>query len=418
MNVLVVGSGGREDALKKALRKSAFVKEIISIPGDMGTADCAWCGSGMLTGRGRLTSYASRKDIDFVVVGPEAPLVAGVADAYRRNGKAVFGPSQAAAMLEGSKVTAKLFCKAYNIPTADFDIAETSEQAKMFVQKRGAPIVVKADGLAGGKGVKVARSLEEACIAIDTFSKLSAGRRFIIEQPLIGTEMSYIVLTDGMHFVPLLPARDYKTIGPNLLTNTGGMGCVAPIPGEQFTPKLEREIIEMIIRPTLDGLRKEGRPFTGALYAGIMIHGGHPQLIEFNCRLGDPETQAILPLFRKDIFLYLHGTTNGTMNYRVAEWRNGFAVCVVLAAEGYGEREDIQLGDVITGLEDAQNMEHVLVFHAGTHQRSDGAFVTARGRVLNIVGLGQTLSKARDRAYKAVARIHFNGMWYREDIGL
>lgn len=418
MNVLLIGEDGRGRALEWALRKSVFVKDTISIPGDMGQADCTWCGSGMFTGIGRLASYASRKDIDFVVIGPEAPLVAGVADIYRRNGKSVFGPSRSAAMLEGSKVGSKLFCKAYSIPTADFDVAETPGQAKMFARKRRVPVVVKADGLAGGKGVKVARSIAEAFAAIDAFSRLPAGKQFVIEELLAGWECSYIVLTDGTQFLALPPARDYKTTSPDSLINTGGMGCYAPFSSSQFPPKLEREIIETIIKPTLEGLRKEGRPFTGALYAGLMVTDTGPQLIEFNCRLGDPETQTVLPLLRGDIFPYLYGTTNGTMRYRVAEWRNGYAVCVVLAAEGYGEREASRVDDVITGIDDATGMENILIFHAGTRLHADGTLVTAGGRVLSVVGLGRTLREARERAYRAVARIRFNGMWYREDIGL
>lgn len=416
MNVLIIGNKGRETALVWALQRSAFVGEITCIPGDMDVAECAWCESSMHTGKGLLSRFAGKKEIDFVIIGPEAPLVAGVADVYRRSGKLVFGPSKRAAELEGSKVGAKLFCKAYGIPTADFDIAETPEQAKQYIRKRDVPIVVKADGLAGGKGVKVAHSLEEAYAAIDALSKLPAGRRLILEEPLIGWECSYIVLTDGTHFMALPPVSDYKEAAPGSRVNTGGMGC-ATLSNEKFTPDLERQIQETILKPVLTALRNEGRRFTGALYLGLMIEGGRPYVLEFNCRLGDPETQTVLPLMCEDIDLFplLHATANGTMQYRVSPWRPWHSVCVVLAAAGYPGKP--RLGDIITGIEEARQMEHVYVFEGGTQRLPDGSIVTAGGRPLSIIAVAPTQQQARKRAYEAVGQVNWHGMWYRKDIG-
>lgn len=417
MKILLIGSGGRERALEWMLRKSVFVTDIISVPGDLGRAECAWCGSDMFTGIGRFSQYLGRKDIDFVIVGPEVPLVAGIADMFRLNGKPVFGPSKRAAELEGSKVACKLFCKAYDIPTADFDIAETPEQAKRIVQKRGTPIVVKADGPADGKGVKVAWTREEAYTAIEDFSTAPAGRRFIIEEPLVGSECSYIVLTDGTHVVPLPPTRDYKAAHAGSVINTGGMGCIT-LSRDEFTPALERQVQETIIEPALAALRDEGRPFTGALYTGLMIVNGRPYVLEFNCRLGDPETQTSLPLMCEgmDFFPLLHATTNGTMRYRVSPWKYQHAVCIVLAAEGYPGKP--RTGDIIRGIEEVEQMEGVHIFHAGTQRQLDGTYVTTAGRVLNLVGTKKTIKAARQQVYEAVHRIHFDGVWYREDIGL
>ena len=416
MNVLVIGSGGREAALRWALGKSVFVKNIFEAPADIGVTQCSWCDSAMHTGKGLLASYATMnrmKDVNFFIIGPEAPLVAGIKEVFTRAGKAVFGPSRRAAELEGSKEAMKLFCKAYGIPTADFDIARTPEQAKAIVEKRGMPVVIKADGLAGGKGVKVADTLEEAFKAIDEISQLPAGKSLVIEECLRGWECSYIVLTDGKNVFPLLSAMDYKTSQKGEKENTGGMGCVAPNP--LLTPKIEARILQNIIYPTIRALREEKRPFTGALYAGLMIINEQPYVLEYNCRLGDPETQTILPLLRGDILPYLYGTTNGAMSYRVAEWKRGASVCIVLAAAGYPGKP--QLGDAIYGLEAAERIGGVFIFHAGTKRLPGEKLVTRSGRVLNVVGVGKTLQEARRRAYEAVGKIHFDGMWYREDIG-
>ena len=420
MNILLIGNDGRSSALEWALHKSVFVKSIKRVPGSMDMSECVWCDSLTHTGKALLSRFAGVKEIDFVVIGPEAPLVAGVADVYRRFGKVVFGPSKRAAELEGSKVAAKLFCRAYDIPTADFDSAETPEQAKAYIRKRDVPVVVKADGLAGGKGVQVAKMLEEAYTAIDTFSKLPAGRRLVIEERLIGWECSYIVLTDGVNFVPLAAVRDYKTTYAGSMVNTGGMGC-ATLPSHLFTPALEQQIQKTILVPTLTALRNEGRPFTGALYLGLMIEGGRPYVLEFNCRFGDPETQTVLPLLGEghDLFPFLYATTNGTMSYRLSPftpYNPRHSVCGVLAAAGYPQQP--RSGDVIIGLEEARHMENVYIFDAGTSRTPDGITLTKGGRVLNVVGTGKTLESARQNAYKAAHKIHFDGMWYREDIGL
>lgn len=416
MTVLVIGKDGRGAALVSVLRKSVFVKDIIWVPNELGVSECVWCSSDMVTGMSRLISYAGRKDIDFVVIGPEAPLVAGVADIFRSNGKAIFGPSKRAAQLEGSKVSAKLFCRAYGIPTPDFDIAETPEQAKRYVHKRGVPVVVKADGLAGGKGVTVAHSTEEAHAAIDILSKLPAGRRLVIEECLIGWECSYIVFTDGIHFVSLPPVSDYKETQKGSHVNTGGMGC-STLSSKKFTPALERQIEKTILVPTLTALQNEGRPFTGALFIGLMIEGGRPYVLEFNCRFGDPETQTVLPLLEenRDLFPWLHATTNGTMSFRVSPWKKWHSVCIVLAANGYPGMA--RMGDVITGIEEARKLEHVSVFESGTRHLPNGDIVTAGGRVVSVVAVASEIPQARACAYEAVEKINFKDMWYRKDIG-
>jgi phosphoribosylamine--glycine ligase len=417
MRVLVVGSGGREHALAWAIATSPLCDALYCAPGNPGIAEDATCmpvNAGDLDG---IVALARRERIDFVVVGPEAPLVAGLVDRLEKAGIAAFGPSAAAAVLEGSKGFMKDLCAKYAIPTAAYGRFRTAEPAKAFVRARGAPIVVKADGLAAGKGVTVAMTLEEAFAAID---EAMVGRRFgeagaelVVEEFLEGEEASFFALVDGSHALALATAQDHKRVGDgDTGPNTGGMGAYSP--AACVTPEIEQAVMERIILPTVRGMATEGRPYKGVLYAGLMLTREGPKLIEYNVRFGDPECEALLPRLKSDLLPALMAARDGVLDGFDLRWREEAAVCVVLAAEGY-PGEPVK-GTEIAGLEDAAHDPAVKIFHAAT-KREGGRLVADGGRVLDVVALGGDVAAARDKAYAAIARIRWAGGFFRRDIG-
>lgn len=427
MRVLIVGAGGREAALAWAVRNSVFVNDVLCAPGNAGIALYAKCMPVGAEDTWGLLKLAEEKNIDLTIVGPELPLVRGIVDVFERHGQKIIGPCAGAARVEASKAYAKELFRRFDIPTADFAIFARAHRAKEFIRAQKMPLVIKADGLAGGKGVRIAHSQKEAFCAVDELLNTPAGRRIVVEEYLSGTDCSFIGLADGENFFPFPPSLDYKRISRTSEVMTGGVGCVAPHPffikavdAEQDRRRLAREKqIQEIFQKLLNALASNGYPYRGVLYGGFMLTAEGPKLLEVNCRFGDPETQAIMPLLRYPDFLsLLLATINPTNNlkYIQAEWDNQTAVCVTLIAEGYPGKP--RTGDRITGLDEVGGMEHVHVFHAGIRVGADGAYVTAGGRVLQIVGLGKSISEARARAYEAVRRIKFRGMWYRDDIGI
>ena len=417
MKVLVVGSGGREHALAWKLAQSGKVSKVYGAPGNPGIAQIGQCIDIPVTEIKALADFAEKEGIDLTVVGPEAPLVAGIVDEFESRGLKIFGPSKQAARLEGSKAFAKEMMKKYGVPTADFKVFSDPEEAKRYVKEKGAPIVVKADGLAAGKGVVVAKSVEEAIEAIERImvEKVfgSAGDKVVIEDCLFGEEASYLVITDGERFIPLATAQDHKAVfdgdkGPN----TGGMGAYSPAP--VLSEELESEVQERVIKPILEGMRKEGHPFKGVLYAGLMVTDEGVKVLEFNVRFGDPEAQAILRRLDSDLFDVCMSVSEGKLVDEL-KWNPETSICVVLASKGYPGK--YEKGKVITGIEEAEKIPTVVVFHAGT-KIENGKLVTNGGRVLNVTALGKDIFEARERVYRAVEKIYFEGMHYRKDIGL
>jgi phosphoribosylamine--glycine ligase len=416
MKTLVIGSGGREHALAWKLAQSPRIQKIFVAPGNAGTALDPDMENVPLTAIPELVDFAQREQVHLTVVGPEAPLAAGIVDAFRAAGLKIFGPTQQAAQLEASKDYAKAFMVRHGIPTAAYATFTDAAAAHAHVEAKGAPIVIKADGLAAGKGVVVAATVAEAHAAVDMMlgeNKLgAAGARVVIEEYLTGEEASFIVMVDGEHVLPLATSQDHKRLldgdrGPN----TGGMGAYSPAP--LITPELHARIMREIIQPTVAGLRAEGVPYTGFLYAGLMIDAaGNPRVLEYNCRMGDPETQPIMMRLKSDFLALLEHALSGTLHQVEAEWDRRTALGVVLAAAGYPEAP--RTNDVITGL--PAPGEDYMVFHAGTALR-DGQVVTSGGRVLCVTALGDTVKMAQRRAYEVASRIHFAGMQMRHDIG-
>jgi phosphoribosylamine---glycine ligase len=420
MNVLVIGSGGREHALAWKIAQSPRVAKVFVAPGNAGTAREPALINVAIIAFDELIALAQAEQIALTVVGPEAPLAAGAVDAFRAAGLKIFGPTRAAARLESSKDYAKSFMTRHGIPTAAYQSFVDAAKAHAYVDERGAPIVVKADGLAAGKGVVVATRVDEAHAAIDAVLGAreqgvqhdEAGARVVIEEHLSGEEASFIVMAHGRNVLPLASSQDHKRLqdddhGPN----TGGMGAYSPAP--VVTPAVHARIMREIITPTLNGMADEGIPYTGFLYAGLMIDGeGNPRTLEFNCRLGDPETQPIMMRLKSDLVALLEHAIAGTLDQIDAEWDRRAALGVVLAAAGYPN--DPRRGDAISGLDAVP--EECKVFHAGT-SLVDGRPVTAGGRVLCVTALGETVRQAQRAAYAGVAAIHFDGMQYRRDIG-
>jgi len=416
VKLLVIGSGGREHAIAWKLAQSPRVQKIFVAPGNGGTAHEPGLENVALSKTDELIEFARAEGIQLTVVGPEAPLAQGVVDAFRDAGLRIFGPTRAAAQLESSKDFAKRFMVRHGIPTARHATFERASDAKAYVADQGAPIVVKADGLAAGKGVVVAGSVAEANEAIDAMlltNRLGeAGARVVIEECLEGEEASFIVICDGRHALPLATSQDHKRLrdgdeGPN----TGGMGAYSPAP--VVTPKLHARVMREIIQPTIQGMARDGLPYVGFLYAGLMIdREGRPLTLEFNCRLGDPEAQPILMRLKSDLLALVESALDGKLEHATAEWDRRSALGVVLAARGYPEQP--VAGDRIEGLPAAR--EDCRVFHAGS--RLDGSqLVTSGGRVLCVTALGDSLRVARQRAYAAAEGIRFEGMQYRHDIG-
>ena len=418
MRVLVIGSGGREHALCWAIAASPLCDALYCAPGNPGIAKEATCVPIAATDSDAILAFAQKEKIDFVVVGPEAPLVAGLVDKLEAAGIAAFGPSAAAAALEGSKGFTKDLCAKYDIPTARYARFADPTAAKAYLRAEGAPIVVKADGLAAGKGVTVAMSLAEAEAAIDDALIANrfgaAGAEVVIEEFLEGEEASFFVLCDGQHALPLASAQDHKRVfdgdkGPN----TGGMGAYSPAPC--VTQAIANEVMARIIRPTLDGMAKDGHPYKGVLYAGLMLTAKGPQLIEYNVRFGDPECQVLLPRLKSDLLPALLASRDGVLKDFDLRWRDEAALGVVLAAKGYPD--DPLRGTEIKGLDAAGASDPtVQIFHAGT-KRVGEKLLADGGRVLNVVGLGTTLAAARDRAYAVIDRIDWPDGFCRRDIG-
>ncbi len=424
MNVLVIGGGGREHALAWKIAQSNKVQKVFVAPGNGGTARDKRLDNIDITDVKALREFAQSNGVELTVVGPETPLAAGVVDEFRVHGMRIFGPTKAAAQLESSKAFSKAFMKRHNIPTAEYETFTDSQAAHDYVNAKGAPIVVKADGLAAGKGVVVAMTAAEAHEAIDFMlldnklgvSHNEGGARVVIEEFLQGEEASFIVMCDGKTVLPLATSQDHKRLlDADLGPNTGGMGAYSPAP--VVTPEVHARAMREIILPTIKGMEKDSIPFTGFLYAGLMIDPqGHVKTLEFNCRMGDPETQPIMARLKTDLVDVLMAATATNAETRFddfeLEWDRRTAIGVVLAAHGYPMSP--RKGDVITGL--PQDTDDVVVFHAGT-QMQDGQVVTSGGRVLCVTALGGTLKLAQQQAYDTIQGIHFDGVQYRSDIG-
>ncbi|MDO9012586.1 MAG: phosphoribosylamine--glycine ligase [Gallionella sp.] len=417
MKILVIGSGGREHAMAWRLAQAAKVQKVYVAPGNAGTALEKGLENVALSSVDELLAFAIRENIYLTVVGPEAPLAKGVVDAFRRVGLKIFGPTKAAAQLESSKDFAKAFMVRHNIPTAFYETFSDVTAAHAYVNKHGAPIVIKADGLAAGKGVVVAMTSDEAHQAVDMMlsdNKLGdAGARVVIEEFLSGEEASFIVMVDGKNVLPLATSQDHKRLQDgDMGPNTGGMGAYSPAP--VVTPEVYARALREVIMPTVQGMEKEGHTYTGFLYAGLMISpDGSIKVLEFNCRLGDPETQPIMLRLKSDLLKLVEHGVNGTLDAIEVEWDRRTALGVVMAAAHYPDTP--RSGDVISGLP-GKGEEDAHVFHAGTALK-DGSVVTSGGRVLCVTALGDSVRMAQRRAYQVADEIHFDGSQMRRDIG-
>lgn len=412
VNILVIGSGGREHALFWKLSESPQTERIYAIPGNPGMGEMTDIA---VTDNAAILQFAKEKDIGLVVVGPEVPLMNGLVDDLEAAGIPAFGPRANAAEIEGSKSFAKDLMKKYGIPTARYEVFAEAEAARAYIRSEGAPIVVKADGLAAGKGVVVAMTEQEALDAVDAIMEHNsfgdAGARVVIEEFMEGEEASLLAFTDGTVIRPMISAQDHKRAfdgdkGPN----TGGMGTYAPAP--VMTPELTERAVEEILKPTISAMEKEGRAYRGCLYLGLMITADGPKVVEFNARFGDPETQVVLPLLDGDLVQIMHACAGGTLADVPIRWKDGAAVCVVLAAGGYPA--SYEKGNEIYGIGNAEKLG-ALVFHAGTAKKN-GKIVTNGGRVLGVVGMGKDIASAVQSAYDAVDQISFKGEYHRKDI--
>lgn len=416
MKILVVGSGGREHALAWKIAQSPRIQMVYVAPGNGGTELDPRLKNVPINDPTWLAQFAIKENIALTVVGPETPLAAGIVNIFREQGLKIFGPTREAAQLESSKDFAKAFMKRHGIPTAEYQTFADVKAAHDYVNQKGAPIVIKADGLAAGKGVVVAMSLDEAHAAVDMMlsdNKLGdAGARVVIEEFLDGEEASFIVMVDGKNILPLATSQDHKRLQDNDQgPNTGGMGAYSPAP--IVTPALHAKVMREIIQPTVQGMAKDGIPFTGFLYAGLMIDkNGHAKTLEFNCRMGDPETQPIMARLKTDFLTVAEHAVNGTLDAIELEWDRRTALGVVLAAVGYPDSP--RKGDAISGI--PAETPDCVTFHAGTTM-ADGKLVTSGGRVLCVVGLGDSVKMAQRQAYQAADQITFNGMQFRRDIG-
>lgn len=417
MKILVIGSGGREHALVWKISQSPLVKKIYCATGNAGISEIAENVNIESTDITGLVEFAINNSIDLTVVGPELPLTLGIVNEFEKRGLKIFGPSKEAAEIEGSKVFAKYMMKKYKIPTAKYESFNSQKDAKDYVSKIGVPVVIKADGLAAGKGVIICNTIDEAVKAIDSImvEKVfgTAGNNVIIEEYLKGEEVSFMVFSDGEDMLPIASAQDHKQIydgdrGPN----TGGMGAYSPAP--VITDKMSKEIIDTVIKPLISGMKKEGKIYKGILYAGLMIVNGSPFVLEFNCRFGDPETQPILFRMKSDIVPVMLSVVEGRLKGKEIQWTDEPSVCVVMAAGGYPDK--YEKGREIRGLDEAKKIENLVVFHAGTSKINDKV-VTNGGRVLGVTSLGTNFEDAIDRAYKGVGLIKWGGAYYRRDIG-
>ena len=417
MRVLVVGSGGREHALAWRLGRSPQVEGVWCAPGNAGIADVATCVAVAPDDLKGLARFARDQAIDLTVVGPELPLTLGLVDRFAQEGLRAFGPTAAAARLEGSKVFAKELLRQLRVPTAFFGAFDQPEDAARFIDEVGAPVVVKADGLAAGKGVFICQSVADAKTAVDQVMAQrlfgDAGARVVVEEFLHGEELSFMAITDGDVVLPLAESQDHKRVfdgdrGPN----TGGMGAYSPVP--LMTPALRDHVMRDIMQPVVDGLARQGTRYTGVLYAGLMVHEGHAKVLEFNVRFGDPEAQVLMMRLVSDLAVLMGAATDGTLSDVTVEWDPRAAACVVLAAEGYPGA--VERGRPIDGLDGLRDWKTGMVFHAGT-RREGSRVVTDGGRVLGVTALGDTIGGAVASAYDAVSRIGWQGMHFRGDIG-
>ena len=416
MKILVIGGGGREHALCWAIAASPLTDKLYCAPGNAGIAEVAECVPTQAMDFNRLIAFAQEKAIDFVVIGPDDPIAGGLADRFAEAGFKVFGPSKAASELEWSKGFTKDFCAEENIPTARYRRFRHADEAKEYAADHPLPVVVKADGLALGKGVVIASTRAEAAAAIDamfTGSFGKGGHEVVIEEFLEGEEVSYFVLSDGENVLPLASAQDHKRVGDgDMGPNTGGMGAYSP--ARVLTPALEEQVLNEIIRPTVRGMAKRGRPYKGVLFAGLMLTKDGPKLIEYNARFGDPECQVLMTRLKSDIVPLLLAVADGALKTVDARWHDHVSLTVVMAARGYPEKPE--KGSEIHGVEKAAQLDGVQVFHAGTSRR-DGTLIASGGRVLNVTAIGRTVADAQSRAYRAVDEIDWPGGFCRRDIG-
>lgn len=416
MKVLVIGGGGREHAIVWKLSQSSRVDKIYCAPGNAGISEIAECIDIDLKDFDALIDFVKYEWIDLTIVGPEEPLSRGIVDAFEKEERRIVGPSKAASQLESSKVFAKAFMVENRIPTAEYKVFTSYLHAEDYIRLKGAPIVIKADGLAAGKGVIVAQTVDEAINALRLIMKErafgSAGDRVVIEEFLDGQEASFMVFTDGKTVVPMVSSQDHKRVFDNDKgPNTGGMGAYSPAP--IVTKELEKVILETIIKPTIKGLKNEGIKYKGILYAGLMIKNNKPYVLEFNCRFGDPETQPVLFRLDSDLMDICLALTDEKLSNVDVRWKDDASVCVVLASKGYPDK--YEKGKIIYGLDDVKKMKDVMVFHAGTAFDNEH-IVTNGGRVLGVTAIGKDIKSAKQKAYEAIQRIHFDGMHYRKDI--
>lgn len=417
MKILVIGGGGREHALVWKLKQSPAVKKIFCAPGNGGIGETAENVPIRADDLPKLLSFAKKEGIDLTVVGPELPLTLGIVDLFQKEGPAIFGPSREASLLEGSKAWTKQFLREEGIPTAFFEVFDDFDRAVDFLGTQSYPVVIKADGLAAGKGVLIAKDRAEAVGGLEAVLKKKvfgeAGKRVVIEEFLSGEEASFQVFVDGRSLLPLDSAKDHKRVGEgDCGPNTGGMGAYSPAP--VVSDRIRNEVLERILQPTLQGLLKRGVEFRGILYAGLMITSEGPKLLEYNVRFGDPETQPLMVRLEGDLVETMQATLAGRLKGRTLRWADKPSVCVVMAAHGYpGE---VRQGDEIQGLAPADKVPETVIFHAGT-KREGERLVTAGGRVLGVTSVGKDLRQARERAYDACEKIYWKGMHYRRDIG-
>lgn len=416
MKVLVIGGGGREHTIVRKLSQSRHVDKIYCCPGNAGISELAECIDVNQNDFDALLDFVKYEWIDLTIVGPEDPLSKGIVDLFEKEGRKIIGPDKAAAQLESSKVFCKDLMKKYNIPSAEYKVFTSYIHAEEYISIKGAPIVIKADGLAAGKGVFVASTIDEARDALKIIMKEKAfgdaGDRVVVEECLAGEEASYMVFSDGKTILPMVSSQDHKRIfDDDKGLNTGGMGAYSPAP--VVTDNLEQVILERIMTPTVNALKAEGMKYKGILYAGLMIDEGRPKVLEFNCRLGDPETQPVLSRLDTDFMEIMMAIAEERLHEITVSWKKDPAVCVVISSEGYPG--SYRKGDAITGIKEANDLEGAYVFHAGTAYR-ENRLVTSGGRVLGVTATGISIADAQKRAYEAVKKIQFNGMHYRKDI--
>jgi len=418
MKVLVMGSGGREHALVWKIAQSPKVSQIYCAPGNAGISKLVQCINIDADNIDKLTDFAQKEEIDLTIVGPELSLSRGIVNEFNHKGLKIFGPTKEATEIESSKVFSKYLMKKYNIPTANYEVFQNSEKAFDYIKQQTFPQVIKADGLAAGKGVFIVKDLVQARDALDALMEEKkfgeAGRQVVIEEFLEGEEVSILAFCDGKTVVPMVSSQDHKKIFDNDQgPNTGGMGAYSPVP---FYPdEFEKRVLEEVLKPTVKGLWSEGRKYKGVLYAGLILTKEGPKVLEFNARFGDPETQVVLPRLKTDLIDILNAVIEEALHKINIEWEDNAAVCVVVASGGYPGK--YQKGKVISGLERLKKMEDIIVFHAGSKLQDDKV-ITSGGRVLGITAWDDTISKAKEKAYEGVEKIYFKDMYYRKDIAV